>query len=235
VTALGRALGWFVAPSDRPPELPSDGIVREDGSASDAGTTPRSVGASDEIARAAVITSAAVLGRPGEAEPVAAALALALRRDCRAKAGAVVVVGSLPDELCDRAGGGGAARRVVDRLDAHGLHACVRGRLAWLRLDPGDPRFAAAARRATLLAAPAVLAITAPRTVAIDEALAEQDLLVMVTGHPDGPLARLAAAGLPGVPLAITHPFGRGLAPALARAGLRPPRSIRALVRSPSR
>ena len=48
------------------------------------------------------VTSAAVLGRPREVEPVAAALALALRRETRAKAATVVVVGAVPRDRSRR-------------------------------------------------------------------------------------------------------------------------------------
>jgi hypothetical protein len=179
---------------------------------------------------AGVVTSAAVLGRPRDVEPVAAALALALRRDARAKAAAVAVVGPAAAEPAADGGGATAARRLVARLDAHGLPARVRGRLAWVRLDPEDPQLVSAARRVTLVAAPAVLAVTSARTAAIDEVLAEQDRLVVVTGEPEGPLARLAAEGLPPVPVVFTRPLSRGPARALARAGLRPPRAARHLV-----
>ncbi len=176
----------------------------------------------------AVVTSAAVLGRAGEVEPVAAALALALRRESRAKAATVAVVGPGPT---DAAGGGrAAARRVGGRLEAHGFEVHARGRLAWVRLDPDESHLATAARRVTLIAAPAVLAITAPRSVALDEALAEQDLLVIVTADPEGPLARLVSSGLPPVPLVPVRPFARGPRRALARAGVRAPRVARHLL-----
>ncbi len=86
-------------------------------------------------AASAVVASAAVLGRPGEVEPVAAALALALRRETRAKAAAVAVVGAVPPDV--RRGGNAAARRLAARLEAHGLEAHVRGRLAWVALAAG--------------------------------------------------------------------------------------------------
>ena len=175
-----------------------------------------------------VVTSAAVLGRAGEVEPVAAALALALRRESRAKAATVAVVGPGPTDT----GGGSraAARRVGGRLEAHGFEAHARGRLAWVRLDPSESQLATAARRVTLIAAPAVLAVTAPRSVALDEALAEQDLLVIVTADPEGPLARLVSSGLPPVPLVPVRPFSRGPRRALARAGVRAPRAVRHLL-----
>ena len=87
----------------------------------------------------------------------------------------------------------------------------MRGRLAWVELDPADPRFVSLARRITLVAAPAVLAVTAARTAAVDEALNEQDLLVLVTADPEGALARLAVAGLKPVPISPPVRSGAGL------------------------
>ena len=202
MTALTRAMSWFVAPPPSAAHLAvPDGLVAD-----------------------AVVTSAAVLGRAGEVEPVAAALALALRRQSRAKAATVAVVGPAPP--VEAGGGAAAARRIAGRLDAHGFEAQVRGRLAWVRLDPADPEFVAAVRRVTLIAAPAVLAITAPRTFALDEALAEQDLLVVVTAEPGGPLAQLVSGGLPPVPVLPMVPLPRGPRRALARAGIRAPRRL---------
>ena len=85
------------------------------------------------------ITGAAVLGRTREAEPVAAALALVLRRETRSKAATVAVIGP---PLPEASGGGGAGRRIAARLEAHGLEPRVRGRLAWVRLDPASPDLA---------------------------------------------------------------------------------------------
>jgi len=178
---------------------------------------------------AGVVTSAAVLGRPGEVEPVAAALALALRGQVRAKAATVAVAGAAPPAV-EGASSAAAARRLGERLEAHGHEPRVRGRLAWVELDPDDEHFAALARRVTLVGAPAVLAVTAARTDQVDAALNEQDLLVLVTADPEGPLARLAVAGLVGVPILTVRPLGRGPARALARAGVRPARPVRHLL-----
>jgi hypothetical protein len=259
MTALSRALNWFVAPSSpdassraaalapdtraacvapsspdassrvaalapdtraawRPPSTTADFASRAAGASGAAVAPPAAVVADG------VVTSAAVLGRAGDVEPVAAALALALRRQSRAKAATVAVVGPAPP--ADAGGGSAAARRIVARLDAHGFEAHVRGRLVWARLDPSDQEIAAVARRVTLIAAPAVLAITAPRTLALDEALAEQDLLVVVTTEPGGPLAALASSGLPPVHVALVRPLPRGPRRALARAGVRAPRRL---------
>ena len=170
------------------------------------------------------VTSAAVLGRPGEVEPVAAALALALRRETRAATATVGLVGAGLPEIAE---GGRAARRLSERLEHHGFEVRVRGRLAWVRLDPEDGRIAAAARRLTLVGAPAVLAVSAPRNADTDSALLDCDLLLVVASDPEGPLASLAASGLTDVPIVTVRPLGRGPARALARAGIRPARSVR--------
>jgi hypothetical protein len=310
VSTLARALSWFLQPAahrpDDPPRPPSPGEV----------------------------TSAAVLGRPGEAEPVAAGLALALSRRGRTRAATVAVLaqpspagppvherpgggwaapasagstlssdgptppasaagessrpadgwappgsaageslrpgeawappvsaaGEWPGgewaprgsvagesprsgdastppgsassfETSPAPGGSRAARRLVARLGAHGLPARARGRLAWVALPvAGGP---VAARRAIVAGAPAVLAVTAPRTTEIDAVLAEQDLMVLVAAEPDGPLARLASPPAGGPPLAVVRPLRRGPARSLACAGLAAPRELRGLV-SPS-
>ncbi|WP_211339840.1 hypothetical protein [Solirubrobacter pauli] len=177
-----------------------------------------------------VVTGAAVVGRPREAEPVAAALALALRRETRAKAATVAVIGP---PLPDGGGGGGAGRRLAVQLEAEGLEPRVRGRLAWVRLDPADPELPALTWQLALVAAPVVFAVTAPRTAAIDAALADQDLVVLVTPDPDGPLAVAATAGLPRV--TTTAPLARGLARELSRAGVRTAPAIRRLIEATTR
>jgi hypothetical protein len=82
----------------------------------------------------------------------------------------------------------------------------------------------------TLVGAPAVLAVTAPRNADTDRALADCDLLVIVTADPESPLAELATAGLSGVPVVAIRPLARGPARALARAGLRSTPAIRRLL-----
>jgi hypothetical protein len=98
----------------------------------------------------------------------------------------------------------------------------ARGRLAWARLPVAPVQAAAAARRAAALGAPAVLAVTAPRSEAVDDLLAEQDLLVIVAADPDGPLAALATGGLGAVPAAAVAapPLPAGPRRALALAGV---------------
>jgi hypothetical protein len=174
----------------------------------------------------ATITGAAVLGRSREAEPVAAALALALRLQTRSKAATVAVIGP---PLPDAPSGGGAGRRHAARLEAYGLEPRVRGRLAWVRLDPAHPDLTNLAWQVALLAAPVVFAVTAPRTPGIDAALAEQDLVVLVTAEPEGPLAEAAVAGLARV--TPIRPLKRGLARELSRAGIRAAAPARQLLR----
>jgi hypothetical protein len=235
VTTLERALAWFLQPP----------TGRE---------APR---------QSREVTCAAVLGRPGEAEPVAAALALTLARHARARAATVALFAprpatpdppppaiatpsggwAAPSAAAGRpvrdaspptpegeahAGGSRAARRLASRLAAHGLTVRSRGRLAWVAL-PAEGA-AAAARRAIVAGAPAVLALTAPRTAALEPVLAEQDLLVLVTPDPLGPLARLAALAAHEPPLVVTRPLRRGLPRALACAGLAASREVAALL-----
>jgi hypothetical protein len=237
VSTLARTLSWFLQPAAQRPDEPS-----------------RPTTGALEIA------SAAVLGRPGEAEPVAAALALALSRHARTRAATVAVLARAPHTgpaappVQARAGGGWAppapgdwapqepdatgaspapggsraARRLAARLGAHGLPARARGRLAWVALPPADGP--AAARRAVVAGAPAVLAITAPRTAELDAVLTEQDLVILVATEPNGPLARLAALPADAPPLVVVRPLRRGPARSLACAGLAAPREIRALL-----
>jgi hypothetical protein len=297
MTALDRALSWFLDPASPardglPADAPAVGAGHEPltgpAASGPAGHEPLAGALASGRLRALPgrVDSAVVLGRPGQAEPVAAALALALSQGARPRAATVAVIAAAsPDAdpagpaapasatyataatretqrsgegwapraagLCDaetrasgaiwlpadpgdrdtqRAAGGGtrAARRLAARLDAHGLPARPRGRLAWVPVPREHPQ--AAARRAVLVGAPAVLAVTAPRTQAIEELLAEQDLLLLVMAAPDGPLARVAALAPGGVPVVVTRPLPRGPARSLALAGASAPRSVRELL-----
>ena len=144
-----------------------------------------------------VAPRAVVFGRAGEAVPVAAALAGGLREQQRA-AGALLV--TWPSAAPPRAAlGTPAASRLAARLQARGLGAVARGRLAWLALRADE--FGFAARATAAVGVPAVIAVTGPRTAATDALLAEQDLVVLVLGGDAQPgLAALALAGLAGCP-----------------------------------
>src|SRR4051812_9446561 len=135
---------------------------------------------------------ALVLGRPEDAVPVAAALAGGLRERDRA-AGALLVV--WPATAPPRAAlGTPAASRLAARLQARGLGAVARGRLAWLALAHDE--LALAERATGAVDIPSVLAVTGPRTQAADTLLPEQDLVVLVIAAHDEPeLTALALAG----------------------------------------
>jgi hypothetical protein len=77
-----------------------------------------------------------------------------------------------------------------------------------------------------------VLAITVPLSPALEAAIAEQDVAVVVTPDEEGPLAELAVASLvrPGLSVVTARPLPRGPARALARAGIAAPRGIRDLL-----
>ena len=134
-----------------------------------------------------------MLGRADDAVPVAAALAGGLREQERA-AGALLA--TWPSAAPPRAAlGTPAASRLAARLQARGLEAVARGRLAWLALGPDQ--LALAARAVAAVDVPAVIAVTGPRTAASDDLLAEQDLVVLVVGAGAEPgLEALALAGL---------------------------------------
>ena len=171
---------------------------------------------------AAPIASAAVIGRPGEAEPVAAGIALALRG--RAPAAAVIVVAEPAAPNAE--GGTPAARRLAARLGSHGFPVAARGRLAWVCAEPD------AARRAARLAGePVVLAITVPLDPALELAIADQDVTIVVARDEHGPLARIATASLAGHDVTVTKPLPRGLSRLLARHGLRAPAELRLALR----
>jgi hypothetical protein len=136
---------------------------------------------------------ALVFGRPGEATPVAAALAGGLRERHRASAALLVAWPSAAPRHA--ALGTPAASRLAARLQARGLDAVARGRLAWLALRSDE--VALAARATAAVDVPAVIAVTGPRTAATDALLAEQDLVVLVVGADAEPgLGELALAGL---------------------------------------
>ena len=115
-----------------------------------------------------------------------------------------------------------AARRLAAQLEGQGAAAIPRGRLAWAVMPVTPVQAVAGVRRAAALGAPTVLAVSAPRSAALDELLADQDLLVLVTADPEGPLAALASAGLAATPAATVAaaPLPAGPRRALALAGV---------------
>ncbi|MEY2516647.1 MAG: hypothetical protein QOJ89_4005, partial [bacterium] len=143
----------------------------------------------------------AVLAPPGDVQPLAGALGLALADRRRAPVVVVVIwAGDVPAaDAAWRAPALPAARRLGATLAARGHAAVAAGRLAVVRLPPAPEDAAVQARRviAAAGAAPVVLALGGPRAVAFDALLGEQDLVVVATPRGTDPaLARLAIAGL---------------------------------------
>ena len=175
---------------------------------------------------------ALVLGRPDDAVPVAAALAGGLREHHRTSSAqargprehhrtASALLAVWPSPAPPRAAlGTPAAARLAARLQARGLGAVARGRLAWLALAPED--LALADRAVAAVDGPAVIAVTGPRTLATDALLAEQDLVVLVVGPDAEPgLEALVLAGLAGcaAPVVVHHPLDTPGARPAAMAG----------------
>lgn len=163
---------------------------------------------------------ALVFGRPADAVPVAAALAGELR--ARERAAAALLV-TWPGEPPRPALGARAAQRLAARLDARGLEAVARGRLAWLALaGPAAGAAAAAVRAEAATDAPAVVAVTGPRCAATDALLDERDLVVVAVARDTDPaLAELAVAGLSGssAPVVASPPLDGAAIRLLALAG----------------
>ena len=127
-----------------------------------------------------------------------------------------------------------AAARLAARLTARGLPSTARGRLAWLPLERHPVAAALASRRAAAaLEVPLVIALAGPRTDALEGLLREQDLVVVVTRDPDGPLARLAVAASE-VPAVACPPLAAGPR-LLALAGLAGSRALPEPVRESAR
>jgi hypothetical protein len=171
-----------------------------------------------------VAARAVVLGSPSDVPPLAAALALSLRSAAGAQVAVVASWGGAR-ELRPTAATRSAAR-LASRLTAHALPSTPRGRLVWLEL-PADPQPAAdAVRRASALVdGPLVTALAGPRPTELDALVAEHDLAV-VAAPPDSALARAAVAWLGDKRIAASAcaPLRRGVARALALAGLAAPR-----------
>ena len=161
---------------------------------------------------------ALVLGSARDAVPVAAALAGGLRERERA-AGAVLI--TWPAPVAPRpALGTPAASRLVANLQARGLTAVARGRLAWVALRHDE--LALARRALAAVDVPAVVAISGPRTAATDQLLADQEHIVLVTAADADPrLAELACAALAeqNVPVTARGPLITPGARATALAG----------------
>jgi len=163
---------------------------------------------------------AAVLGRPRDVSPLAAAVALTLRAADRCPAALVAVWGAaLP--------AGGPAVRVAKRLAAAADDgATARGRLAWLALPPEPARAVdALVEAAAAVDAPLVTALAGARPPALEALVSGHDLVV-VAAPPGTPLAQTVIARLTerGVPAVACAPLARGAVRALAVAGLAPPR-----------
>ena len=210
-----RAVDFFVEPRDAPAE-PVRLRVAPEAPAEPAGRA--SIRAATRFP-----LRAAVLGAAADAAPVAAMLANALRAAGGASTAAVAVwAPGRPGSGAPPRGAPAAlaASRLAARLTARGLPAAARGRLAWMRLDDHPVAAAVAARRAAgALEVPLVVVLAGPRCEVVEGLLGEQDLVLVVTGEPDGPLARLAVASCAGA--ALAHgPCGPGPARWLALAGL---------------
>jgi hypothetical protein len=143
---------------------------------------------------------ALVLGHSEAAVPIAAALAGGLREQHHAAGGLLV---TWPTAAPPRAAlGTPSASRLAARLQARGLSAVSRGRLAWLALAADE--LPLAARAVAAVDVPAVIAVTGPRTAATDSLLADQDVVVLVVGSDAEPgLEALALGGLEGCPAPV--------------------------------
>ncbi len=218
-----RAAGFFVEPREATAEpFPAPG-PEASASRRTGYRAPRAAAASRTRAATRAPLRAAVLGSAGEAPPVAALLANALRSAGGAATAAVAVwapgcrAANAPPRGAPAALG---AVRLAARLTARGLPAAGRGRLAWLHLAEHPVAAAVAARRAAgALEVPLVVVLAGPRCEVVEGLLGEQDLVVVVAGEPDGPLARLAVAGCAGAALAHAS-CAPGPARWLALAGL---------------
>lgn len=166
---------------------------------------------------------AVVLGKAAGSLPVAAALANELRSRARARCGLLAVWD--PGGRPPRPGPAvPAARRLAEKLEARGLPAGPRGRLAWLAL-PADPGQAAAAiaRAAAAVDVPTVVAAAGPRCGAVDDLLDDQDLIVVVPparGSETVAELALASLGARRAPAVPCPPLPQGATRLLALAGL---------------
>ena len=163
---------------------------------------------------------AAVLGRPRDVAPLAAAVALTLRAAGGHRAAFVAVWGAAAPAA---APAGRAAKRLAA---AAGDGAVARGRLAWLALPTEPARTVdALVEAAAVVDAPLVTALGGARPPALEALVAGHDLVV-VAAAPDTRLADAAIARLRerGMPAVACRPLARGAVRALATAGLTAPR-----------
>lgn len=142
----------------------------------------------------------AVLAPADDAQPLGAALALAIARRRRAAAVVVCVwtAGSAGRPWW-RAPALPAARRLAAAFGARGHDVRTAGRLVLVRLAAMPLEASVQARRAAAAAgdAPTVLALGGPRPAEFEELLADQDLVVVATPSGTDPaLRRLALSGL---------------------------------------
>jgi len=72
-----------------------------------------------------------------------------------------------------------------------------------------------------------VLAITVPLDAALELAIGDTELAVVVARDEHGPLAQMATASLAGHDVTIATPLPRGVPRLLARCGLRAPAELR--------
>jgi len=226
---LERAARFLLAPApptdpfEPPPAAPAD----HDGSASGAHDPSSARSGTPRAAIAAALPAAprvAVLGAVQDTRPLAASLALVLRATDRAPSGLVAVWGGgapLVRGVATR-----ATARLVARLSVRDLEAVARGRLAWLELPP-DPAGASATLHAAaaVVDGPVITALAGPRPPALEPLIDDHDLAV-VAADPGSALASAALGTLAGrrAPAVACRPVPRGLASALAMAGLLSPR-----------
>jgi hypothetical protein len=161
-----------------------------------------------------------VLAAPADAAAVAAGVALALR----APSGLVALWRAEHEPA--RGAATRAAATLAARLATRDLPAVARGRLAWLAL-PGEAGAAAVAvrRASAVVDGPLVTALAGARPPALDELVAEHDVVV-VAADPATALARaaLAALAVRGLEAIACAPPRRGLARWMALAGIAAPR-----------
>ncbi len=144
----------------------------------------------------------ALLAPVEDAQPLGAALGLAIARLRRAPVAVVCVwTAGSPGRPWWRAPAVPAARRLATAFGARGHDTRTGGRLVLVRLATKPLEASLEARRAAAAAGevPTVLALGGPRAAEFEELLAEQDLVVVATPSGTDPaLRRLALSSLTG-------------------------------------